>query len=187
MANGQKRGFTVEQLGRLREALRLHRDYQGAALLNLAVDSMLRVSDLVRLRVRDLRKADGTWRDAFTFGMRKEDGRPVMCHVLPHTHDALGAYAAAYQLTGDDLLFPLSSKTVERQVKAWALSLGLEPSEFGCHSLRRTKAAILADDCSAAELDQIRVLLGHKWLTSTQSYLGTDQHKAAALARSRVV
>lgn len=187
MANGQKKGFTVEQLGQLRDALRLHRDYQGAALLNIAVDTMLRVSDLFRLRVRDLRKADGTWRDQFAFGMRNEDGRPVTCHVLSHTHDALATYVAAYQFDDDDFLFPLSSKTVERTVKAWALSLGLDAAEFGCHSLRRTKAAILADGCSVAELDQIRMLLGHKWLTSEQSYLGTDQHKAAALARSRVI
>src|ERR1700675_5018574 len=103
MANGQKAGFTREQLGQLRDALRLHRDYQGAALLNVSVDTMLRVSDLVRLRVKDLRKPNGTWRDSFSFGMRKEDGRPVVCHVLPHTQAALADYVRVYRLGDDDL------------------------------------------------------------------------------------
>ena len=45
MANGQKKGFTREQLAQLRDALTLLRDYQGLALLNVGVDSMLRCSD----------------------------------------------------------------------------------------------------------------------------------------------
>lgn len=187
MATGQKAAFTPAQVATLRERLGEARDYMGLALLCVAVDSMLRVSDLVRLRVSDLRRDDGAWRPEVSVPMRKLDGKPVVCNLLSHTLSALAAYTTAYRLKDAERLFPISSKSVERMVKTWAVGLGLDPKDYACHSLRRTKSAALAEQCTAAELDQIRVLLGHRWLSSTQSYLGTSQAKASALARSRVV
>src|SRR5436853_476386 len=120
---GQKLGFEPQQVALLRAGLALRRDYRGLALLNIGIDSFLRVSDLVRLRVKDVRKPDGSWRDLFSFGMRKEDGRAVEIKLYPHTHAALAEYVRAYKLNDDDLLFPVSKKTVERMVKAWALEV----------------------------------------------------------------
>jgi integrase len=184
MAYGQKLGFTVQELDALRSAFALHRDYQAMAWLNVAVDSMLRVSDLVRLTVVMLRRPDGSWRESFSIGMRKEDGAPVRCDLMPKTVEALQAYVTAYRLKDDDRLFPVSSKTLERTVKAWTLSLGLDPACYGCHSLRRTKASLMAENCTAQQLDLIRRKLGHKWLSSTQSYIGGDDRKASAFARA---
>ena len=107
--------------------------------------------------------------------------------LLPHSHEALAAYVKAFGLGADDLLFPVANKTIERTVKAFAAALGRDPREYGCHSLRRTKAQALAENCSAQQLDLIRIALGHRWLSSTQSYLGTDRRKASAFTRSLVI
>src|SRR5438045_1026082 len=104
MSNGQKLGFEPADVAVLRSSLAHARDYQGSALLNVAVDTMLRVSDLRRLRVSDLRHTDGSWRESFAFGMRKEQGRTVVCYLLKHSHDALQAYVTAYRLMDDYLL-----------------------------------------------------------------------------------
>jgi integrase len=183
---GRKAPFTPDQLALLRAALDLHRDYLGLALLNLAVDTMLRRSDLLRLTVGDLRRPDGTWRETFERKMQKT-GRTVACRLLPHTVAALDAYVKAYRLSDADRLFKISTSTFLKTVKGWVYSLGLDPAVYGTHSLRRTKATALARNCSAAELDEIRELLGHKWLSSTQSYLGTTRESALALASRMVV
>jgi hypothetical protein len=45
----------------------------------------------------------------------------------------------------------------------------------------------MAENCSAQQLDDIRELLGHRWLSSTQTYLGTSRKRALARAHSFVV
>lgn len=187
MAYGQKSGFSEDQLAVLRAHLDRMRDYRGLALLNTGIDTFLRVSDLTTLTVGTLRRKDGSWRREFEVGQKKARGRKVTCTLQPHTVAALAAYVAAYRLTDADVLFPVSTKTIERQVKGWAAMLGLDPTEYGTHSLRRTKAAILAHECSAAQLDHIRELLGHRWLSSTQAYLGTTKRKALDFAHSRTI
>jgi integrase len=139
---------------------------------------MLRCSDLLALRVSDVRAADGTMRSTFVKSMQKEDGRSVTCSLSPSTRQALSNYITDNRMGASDMLFPLSQTTIKREVKRWATALGLEVSQYACHSLRRTKASLMAKDCSARDLDHIRILLGHRWLSSTQAYLGSDTAQA---------
>ena len=147
---------------------------------------MLRVSDLAALRVREFRSPNGQWVDTFTVQVKKT-GEEVDCPVQEHTRKSLARYVETYRLNDDFFLFPVSRKTLERHVKRWARALGHDPRKYACHSLRRSKAVIMVHECSAAELDMIRISLGHAWLSSTQKYLGTNRKKALAFSRSFIV
>jgi hypothetical protein len=63
----------------------------------------------------------------------------------------MGAGIAAAGLRSDQFLFPsrhcksphLSTRQYSRVVKAWATLIGLNPEDYGTHSLRRTKATLI--------------------------------------------
>ncbi len=55
-------------------------------------------------------------------------------------------------------------------------------SEYGTHSLRRTKAAIIYR--ATANLRAVQILLGHSKIENTVRYLGIDVEDALALAEN---
>jgi integrase len=64
----------------------------------------------------------------------------------------------------------LSNRQYARIVRGWVTSLGLEPSDCGAHSLRRTKAAQIYK--KTGNLRAVRLLLGHTKMDSTVRDLG---------------
>jgi integrase len=59
-------------------------------------------------------------------------------------------------------------------------SIGLDPSFFGTHSLRRTKATLTYR--RTGNLRAVQLLLGHKKIESTVRYLGIEVDDALAMA-----
>ena len=51
---GQKKAFKLEDIWRIRIRLELERRLEQLVIFNLAIDSKLRSSDLIRLKVRDI-------------------------------------------------------------------------------------------------------------------------------------
>lgn len=191
---GQKQGFTVDQLQTLRD--RLHGDLRALALLCVGVDSMLRSSDLRALKASTLQAPDGTIRDTFTIAMVKGGGkRTATCTLTPKAKEAVAALIAVTGKGNDDYLFtaaddphataPLCELTLQREVKRWARMLDLDATAYSSHSLRRTKASILY--ARTKDVAHIQELLAHRWLTSTQSYLGATRAAALDLARQHDV
>lgn len=157
---------------------------------------MLRSSDLRTLKVRALLAPDGTIRETFMVAMVKGGGkRAATCVLTPKTMEAVRALICQTGKRAEDYLFsaegdpqaiaPVCEMTLQREVKAWARLLGLDPTDYSSHSLRRTKAAILY--ARTKDIAHIQELLAHRWLTSTQAYLGATQASALALARQHDV
>ncbi len=67
-------------------------------------------------------------------------------------------------------------------VKNWVSSIGLEPSGYGTHSLRRTKAAQIYK--KTGNLRAVQLLLGHTKMDSTVRHLGVDLEDALAISES---
>jgi integrase len=65
-------------------------------------------------------------------------------------------------------------------VSEWIASIGLEPSSFGTHSLRRTKATLIYR--RTGNLRAVQLLLGHTKVESTVRYLGIAVDDALAIA-----
>ncbi|MCV6605358.1 MAG: tyrosine-type recombinase/integrase, partial [Porticoccaceae bacterium] len=58
--------------------------------------------------------------------------------------------------------------------------IGLDPLDYGTHSLRRTKATLIYR--RTKNLRAIQILLGHTKLESTARYLGIEVDDALELA-----
>lgn len=76
----------------------------------------------------------------------------------------------------------LSTRQYFRLVKTWIALIGLEPAEYGTHSLRRTKVSILYK--KTGNLRACQLLLGHTKLENTVRYLRVELHEALALSKA---
>lgn len=158
------------------------------ALLVLAVQTGLRVSELTTLRVDDL---------AFGMGAHvrcRGKGRKERCTPLTTSSSAvLRAWIAETRAVGSDLLFPtrrgtqLSTDAVERLVAKYAAlaatqSPTLAPKHVTPHTLRHSTAVALLQ--SGVDRAVIALWLGHESVETTQVYLDADlTMKERALAR----
>lgn len=90
--------------------------------------------------------------------------------------------------TVDDYAFPsridhtdhLSTRQYARLVDEWVTAIGLRREDYGTHSLRRTKAAMIYK--ANGNLLAIQILLGHTKIENTVRYLGVDIEDALELA-----
>jgi integrase len=74
----------------------------------------------------------------------------------------------------------LSTRQYARLVDSWIASIGLDPSAYGTHSLRRTKATLIYR--RTGNIRAVQLLLGHAKLESTVRYLGIEVEDALAIA-----
>jgi site-specific recombinase XerC len=74
----------------------------------------------------------------------------------------------------------LSTRQYARIMRNWVLSIGLEPSASGTHSMRRTKVAQIYK--KTGNLRAVQLLLGHTKMDSTVRYLGVDLDDALSLS-----
>jgi integrase len=65
-------------------------------------------------------------------------------------------------------------------VRKWVKSIGLEPSGYGTHSMRRTKAAQIYK--KTGNLRAVQLLLGHTKMDSTVRYLGVELDDALEIS-----
>ena len=92
------------------------------------------------------------------------------------------------EMNGLEFLWPsrirgsphLSTLQYARIVRGWVTLLGLEPSAYGTHSMRRTKVAQI--HMETGNLRAIQLLLGHTKMDSTVRYLGVDIEGALSLS-----
>ena len=83
--------------------------------------------------------------------MQQKTNRPVQFELLPDTRVSLLAWLKCRGGTVEDYAFPrridhnrhLSTRQYARIVDEWVTAVGLMRSEYGTHSLRRTKASII--------------------------------------------
>jgi integrase len=173
--------FWLEQEGRCRDR----------ALFDLAVDSKLRGCDLVRVRIGDL-VSGGTVRDRALVVQRKT-GRPVQFEILEPARTTLVTWLERWGGSVDDYAFPsrcdptshLSTRQYGRLLDEWVTAIGLKPEDYGTHSLRRTKAAMIYKQ--TGNLRAVQILLGHTKIESTVRYLGVDVEDALELAEATEV
>ncbi len=188
---GQKPPLKRKQIWAIRVRLQLAERTRDLARFNLAIDSKLRSCDLVRLRVCDV--AHGNRVTPRATIMQKKTGRPVPFEITEQTRDAIAALIEGSQLRPDRFLFPsrmtwsphLSTRQYARIVKSWVSSIGLDPNEYGTHSMRRTKATLIYR--RTKNLRAVQLLLGHSKLESTVRYLGIEVDDALEMAEQTEV
>lgn len=183
---GPKPPLKLREIWAIRIRLQLANRVRDLALFNLAIDSKLRGCDLVKLRVQDV--AHGGKVVSRTTVLQQKTGQPVKFELTDQTREAVEAWIAKAQLTPGQFLFPsrlarsprISTRQYARIVKSWVARIGLEPSDYGTHSLRRTKATLIYK--RTKNLRAIQLLLGHTKLESTVRYLGIEVDDALEMS-----
>jgi len=98
------------------------------------------------------------------------------------------AWIAERKLCAADYLFPsrirssrhLSTRQYARIVRGWVSLIGLNPRDYGTHSLRRTKATLIYR--RTKNLRAVQLLLDHAKIESNVRYLGVEVDDALEIA-----
>lgn len=183
---GQKRPLLAKQVWAIRARLELSGNVRDLALFNLAIDSKLRGCDLVRLKRVDLVAGDRV-RERVTV-VQSKTNRSVQFEVSDNTRESTWSWVCSPEMFGCSYLFPsrfherphLSTRQYARLVQDWVFAIGLDPSGYGTHSLRRTKAALIYH--KTGNLRAVQLLLGHAKVDSTVRYLGVELEDALSIA-----
>jgi len=183
---GQKAPFKLRDIWALRVRLQMQCRVRELALFNLGIDSKLRGCDLVALKVRDV--CHGEQMASRAIVMQRKTQRPVQFEITAGTRDSLQAWIKQAGLRSDDFLFPsrlrnsphLGTRQYARILGHWVEELGLDPADYGTHSMRRTKATLIYR--RTKNLRAVQLLLGHSKLESTVRYLGIEVDDALEIA-----
>ena len=183
---GQKRPLLPKQVWAMRARLELAGNLRDLALFNVAIDSKLRGCDLVRLKVTDLVSGERV-RERATI-VQSKTGQPVQFELTENTRDSVTAWVNAPEMIRCAFMFPsrfhnrphISTRQYGRLLRDWVTAIGLEPSGYGTHSLRRTKAAEIYR--KTGNLRAVQLLLGHTKVDSTVRYLGVELEDALSIA-----
>jgi integrase len=175
---GQKSPLTMQDIWSIRMRLQNEGRVRDLALFNLALDSKLRACDLLNLRVSDISNGDTVNSRATV--MQQKTGRPVRFEITRKSRKSVNDWIEYASLRSTDYLFPsrireskhLSTRQYSRMVSSWVAAIGLDPTPYGTHSMRRTKATLLYR--RTKNLRAIQLLLGHSKLDSTVRYLGIE-------------
>ena len=125
--------------------------------------------------------------------LQQKTQRPVQFEITALTREALEAWIKSARLKPDSFLFPsrvhdsphLGTRQYARIVHDWVEEIGLDPTAYGTHSMRRTKPALIYR--GTKNLRAVQLLLGHSKLESTVRYLGIDVDDALEIAEQTEV
>ncbi len=185
---GQKPSLKLNEIWAIRIRLQLANKTRDLALFNLAIDSKLRSCDLVNLKVSDV--ARGFHMSKRNMIMQRKTKKPVQFEITKQTRDSLLELIKNQDLSGNDYLFKsrfhksehITTRHYARLLKIWLEDIGLNPYEYGTHSIRRTKVSLIYR--KTKNIRAIQLLLGHSNLESTVRYLGVELDDALNVAEN---
>jgi len=183
---GQKPPLKLNEVWAIRIRLQISNNIRDLALFDLAIDSKLRCCDLVKLKVKDIAHGKQIAKRAII--MQQKTQQPVQFEITEQTRKALLKLIEHTNLHNDDFLFKsrlkdsphLSTRQYARIVESWVTSIGLDATQYGTHSIRRTKVSLIYK--RTKNLRAIQLLLGHTKLESTVRYLGIEVDDALEMA-----
>jgi integrase len=164
-----------------RSTLKGKRDY---AMLALLIGCALRRRELAALTIEDIQMRENRWVIA---DLRGKGGRIRTVAVPMWVKQGINAWQAAAKIEDGPLLRSLNKVAkVGKSLSDWAIwavvtesakQIGIE--RFGAHDLRRTCAKLCRK--AGGDLEQIKFLLGHSSIQTTERYLGSEQEIAVAV------
>lgn len=184
---GAKPPLRPSHVWSIRTRLQIEGKKRDLALSNFDIDSKLRGCDVVAVHVDDIAPS-GYSMDRATI-RQKKTGRPVRFELTDQTRIAIDDYLRVTGRQPGQFLFAgrrdndkcgLTTRQYARLVQVWVASITLDPTKFGTHSLRRTKAVLIYR--RTGNLRAVQLLLGHSKIESTVRYLGIEVDDAIEIA-----
>ncbi len=165
-----------------RSTLKGKRDY---CILALLVGCALRRRELANLEVEEIQLRESRWVIA---DLRGKGGRVRTIAIPVWVKQAVNAWMTAAAIEEGKLLRSLTKagKVKRDRLNDGAIWSVVESSakeigilRFGAHDLRRTCAKLCRKN--GGDLEQIKFLLGHSSIQTTERYLGSEQDIAVAV------
>jgi integrase len=164
-----------------RSTLKGKRDY---CILALLVGCALRRRELATLSIEEIQMREGRWA---IVDLRGKGGRIRTVAVPVWVKQGVNAWMTAAGIEEGRLLRSIAKGgKVGESLGDWAVWSVVEQSakeigieRFGAHDLRRTCAKLCRK--SGGDLEQIKFLLGHSSIQTTERYLGSEQEIAIAV------
>jgi integrase len=165
-----------------RSTIKGKRDY---CILALLVGCALRRRELSTLTLEDIQLREGRWVIVDLVG---KGGRVRTVAIPVWVKNAINAWQTAAKIEDGRLLRPLSKsgRILGQELGDWAIWSVVEASakeigieHFGAHDLRRTCAKLCRKN--GGDLEQIKFLLGHSSIQTTERYLGSEQEIVIAV------
>jgi integrase len=182
---GSKPPLRPKNVWSIQTKLQVEGRTRDLAMFNFAIDSKLRACDLVRIKVEDV-SPHGRALDRVTV-RQKKTGHPVRFEMTEQTRQSIDEYIQVAGKNPGHFLFAsrrpdrcISTRQYARIAAAWFRGIGLDPSLFGTHSLRRTKATLICR--RTGNLRAVQLLLGHRRVESTVRYLGIEVDDALSIS-----
>jgi integrase len=149
------------------------------------VGCALRRQELASLKIEAIQLREGRW---VIIDLHGKGGRIRAVAVPIWVKQGIDVWMTAAKIEKGRLLRPISKsgKIVGDGLGDWAIWSIVEQSSkqigiehFGAHDLRRTCAKLCRK--SGGDLEQIKFLLGHSSIQTTERYLGSEQEIAIAV------
>jgi len=175
---GQKPPLTQKQLNAISRKLKSANNLRDLVLFNLAVESSLGATDLVRLQLKDIAKK-GEILSSVSLASTQTN-HAVQFEISPATSALIAQWVAEKNLRPASYLFAsrisdsphISARQYSRIVADWISLIGLDPKDYSAQSLRRSKPMMMF--IKSKNLDAVMAQLGHARVRSTVRFLGIE-------------
>jgi hypothetical protein len=155
---GPKPPLMVREIWGIRIRLQLANALPDLVLFELAIDS--------NLRVREVAHGGAVGHQAIV--LQHKTQQPVQFELTDQTRESVAAWIIHAKLRPEASPFPsrvrqsphLTTRQYARLANRWVAMVGLDPADYGTHSLGRTKATLIY--CRTKNLRAVQLLLGHR-------------------------
>ena len=145
-----------------------------ATALMLEANLGLRISDILKLHLRDIVK-DG---DRYRLDITEQKTGKVRNFTVPIAlYQFIKLYCLENGIAPEDLIFPITERAVQKQLKQVCDYLGF--TGIGTHSFRKFYATEIYKD-SGYNIVLVQHLLQHSSAAVTQRYIGIQQQEVEA-------
>jgi site-specific recombinase XerD len=164
------------------------RDPRDFLLFTLGINTGLRISDILKLKVEDVKEHTGEIREILDL-KEKKTKRQRFIYINDEVKNALEYFFDKTRLYDRDRYLFVSEVTKENKpisrvrawqlIQSWCQEVGIK-GRVGTHTLRKTAGYHMR--MSGVALELIQEVLGHKSILMTKRYLGiTDDEVAKVL------
>lgn len=149
--------------------------YRLKTIIELTVNSGLRVSEIINLKIADI---DYIERELYIRNTKREAYRrvPVDKDTLSVVKDYIERAKPLEYVFESNKNTQLSRKSLDRSLKTYGEKAGIKKEKCHFHALRHTYATTLLND-ENMQLIEIQELLGHKDIMTTTIYVHVDNRK----------
>jgi integrase len=131
---GQKPPLKLKEIWAIRIRLQIADNLRELAMFNLAIDSKLRSSDLVKIRIKDI--GNGKTVSSRAIVMQQKTSQPEQFEITEQTRDAISNWIEFAGLNYSDYLFKsrfkssphISTRQYARIVENGVSQIGLDPT-----------------------------------------------------------